>query len=479
MFLVGKGIPEQITSLPQTVLDTPFGQMLKPQLENSIRGFTQAPTPSYAAPQQNRLSNGASVPPNLKGSDNSNTPSMYPVGIVHNITRLREMEELLASAKRSCGIIFFTSATCPPCKIVYPAYDELAAEAGNKAVFIKVDISQAYEISSKYQVRVTPTFMTFLKGEKESEWSGAHEGQLRSNVNLLLQMAHPPHPHTNMKLPNLQRLHEKPVTYTKIPPLEKLINKLGPLRTDQSINALKDFIAARETSGAAESPLPSLPTISKFIMTSLNDLEPSSLFPIVDLFRLALVDPRVSGYFAEESSHATVVACLQRISSLGEDCPYPLRIVTLHMACNLFTSRLFPRQLLGNSSLSSPLVQLVTSSLLDTSHPPICVAAASLAYNIAAFNHLQRLNGTGDVLPESAQVELMASLLEALGRTVGTKDELQGLLLAVGLLAYSSPKDEEVADLCDALGAKAIVSAAKGSFDELNALVAEVEMVVG
>lgn len=478
MFLVGRSIPEQITSLPQTVLDTPFGQMLKPQLENSIRGITQAPIPSYAVPQQSQLSNGASVPINLKENKNNSERNLHSVGVVHNITKQHEIEELLASAKKSCAIIFFTSATCPPCKIVYPAYDELAAEADNKAIFIKVDISQAYEVSSKYQVRVTPTFITFLKGEKESEWSGAHEGRLRSNVQLLIQMAHPPHPHTNMKLPTLQRLHRKPVTYTKIPPLDKLIKKLGPLSTNESINALKDFIAARDKFGAAESPLPSLPATSEFIMSSLNDLEPSSLFPIVDLFRLALVDPRVSGYFAEESSHATVTACLHRISILGEDCPYPLRIVTLQMACNLFTSQLFPPQLLGNSAVSGPLVQLVTSSLLDTSHPPICVAAASLAYNIAAFNHLQRLDGTGDVLPEGAQVELMASLLEALGRTVETKDELRGLLLAVGLFAYSSPKDEEVADLCDALGAKAIISKVKGSFDELNALVAEVEMVL-
>lgn len=479
MFLVGKGIPEHITSLPQTVLDTPFGQMLKPQLENSMRGITQAPTPSYAVRQQNPLPNAAYVPPNPERNQNTIKSSIHPTGIVHNITKLHEMEALLASAKRSCAIVFFTSATCPPCKIVYPAYDELAAEAGNKAVLIKVDISQAYEISSKYQIRATPTFMTFLKGEKENEWSGAHEGRLRANVQLLIQMAHPPHHHTNMKLPTLQRLHQQPVIYTKIPPLEKLIAKLGNLHADQSIVALKDFISARETSGAAESPLPSLPTIGKMVISSLNNLEPSSLFPIIDLFRLALVDPRVSGYFAEEPSHATVVACLNKISSLGENCPYPLRIVTLQTACNLFTSRLFPLQLLSNFSLLTPLIQLVTSSLLDTSHPPICVVAASLAYNIAAFNHLQRLNGVGDALAESAQVELMASILEALGQAVGNKDEMKGLLLAAGLLAYSAPKDEELADLCNALGAKAVVTGIKGSFEDLGALIAEVEMVMG
>lgn len=66
------------------------------------------------------------------------------VGKVHNVTQLRSLETLLDSAKSSCAVIFFTSATCPPCKIVYPAYDELAAEAGKKAVLIKVNQTTFY-----------------------------------------------------------------------------------------------------------------------------------------------------------------------------------------------------------------------------------------------------------------------------------------------------------------------------------------------
>ncbi|KAK1809806.1 hypothetical protein LTR12_015832 [Friedmanniomyces endolithicus] len=36
MFLLGKGIPNHITSLPKRVLDTPFGQMLRPQIDASM-----------------------------------------------------------------------------------------------------------------------------------------------------------------------------------------------------------------------------------------------------------------------------------------------------------------------------------------------------------------------------------------------------------------------------------------------------------
>jgi thiol-disulfide isomerase/thioredoxin len=153
---------------------------------------------------------------------------------------------------------FFTSSTCAPCKIVYPAYDELAAEAGNQAVLIKVDLNQAYDVSAKYGVRATPTFMTFLKGEKENEWSGANESQLRGNVRMLIQMAHPPHPHINLKLPKLQSANLKPVTYTKMPPLDKLITKMGDTGKLATVKDVENFIVQRETSGAREAPYQTL-----------------------------------------------------------------------------------------------------------------------------------------------------------------------------------------------------------------------------
>jgi len=184
MFLVGKNIPSHITSLPQTVLNTPFGQMLKPQLDQAMRGITQAPVAPSAIPRSGirpaNTANGPTTHPPLAPTNGASTEmNRGEVGKVHNVTHLRDLERLLESAKRSCAVMFFTSATCPPCKIVYPAYDELAAEAGKKAVLIKIDISQAYEIGSKYQVRATPTFMSFLRGEKENEWVGANSNELR------------------------------------------------------------------------------------------------------------------------------------------------------------------------------------------------------------------------------------------------------------------------------------------------------------
>lgn len=482
MFLVGTGIPKHITSLPQTVLNTPFGQMLKPQLDQAMRGITQAPVPQANTPAPirqatNGTRNGHNVNSHMANGHSITEHKDHSVGTVYNVTTISNLNKLLESARKSCAVVFFTSATCPPCKLVYPTYDELAAEAGSKAVLIKVDLSNAYEIGARYQVRVTPTFMTFLKGEKENEWTGASEGQLRGNVRMLIQMAHPSHPHTNLQLTTLQRRH-KFVTYTKTPPLDKLLAKLGPSGSDPSVKALKDFISHRQSSGAADTPLPNLRSTSALVSNSIGSSPPESLFPLVDLLRLALIDPRVSGYFAEESGHHTVLCIISSILSRGESCPYTLRIVTLQMACNLFTSSLYPPQLLSNPDLAVPLIQLVTSSLLDTTNAPIRVSAASLAFNIAAFNHQRRLDGEEDILSESLQVELLASLLEAVESEKESKDSLRGLLSAVGLLAYCAVRGGEVVDLCEALGAKKMIAEKRGFDREMTPLIAEVEKVL-
>lgn len=476
MFLVGVGIPDRITSLPQTVLETPFGQIIRRQLETSIQGITQAPHENvlpirYISVKDPSISS-------LHPNQNRSSSNSRRVGAVHNVTKLQELEGLLTEAKRSCAVIFFTSATCPPCKIVYPAYDELATEFGNKATFIKIDINHAYEIRVKYQVKVTPTFMTFLKGETENVWSGADESQLRGNLRMLIQMAHVSHPHTGLRLATIQRPHAKPITYTTVPPLEKLVSKMGPLSTDPSVVELRAFVKQRQLSGAAEARVPNLPALGALVSDSVQRLEPMSLFPIIDLFRLALVDPRVSGYFAQQPSHSAIVTCLGRVVSLQEKCPYPLRLVTLHLSCNLFLSPLFPSQLLGDAVLSELLVPLTTSSLLDTGHAPTVGAAISLAYNICAFVHMQRLDGKADILPESAQVELMAGMLEVITKPQN-KDQLRGLLLSIGLLGYLTPQDGELVNLFRALDVKEVVKGVKGIYDEIDDLLPEVEAVVG
>jgi thiol-disulfide isomerase/thioredoxin len=487
MFLVGKGIPDHITSLPQTVLNTPFGQMLKPQLDQMMRPVTQAPTPQQVAPQAAQArsyTNGSVQAPQAASA------SAATVGKVHNVTVLQDVNRLLESAKSRCAIIFFTSSTCAPCKLVYQPYDDLAAEAGEKCVFIKIDFSYAERsIGLKFpNVRATPTFITFLHGEKRDEWSGADARQLRNNVELLLNSAFPPHPHISKSVPMLLKQSQKPVTYPKVPPLEKVVAKMGNVGKDPAVVSIVSFIDNRERFGAMEAPLTKLPQFADFLRRSTSTLPPELLFTALDLLRVALTDIRVAGFFAEEhagatGTPATINHLLNHVNGLGASAPYALRLTTLHLSCNLFTSPLFVPHLLS-TPLSSTLISILTTALLDDKHPALKASALGVAMNIASSNHKLRMkqhmsNATsGTELEESEQVELLASLLEILGADEPYSDIKKMALICAGWLVYAAPMDGELRDLWKVMDAAGTVGKINAKAVEDRFLVKELKSLL-
>lgn len=497
MFLVGRGIPDHITSLPETVLNTPFGQMLRPQIDAAMRPITQAPTPQPVAPSRPQTPNGntsngtaqANVQPAVNGLLAAVT------GRVNNVTGIRDVDRLLELAKDRCAIIFFTSSTCAPCKLVYQPFDDLAAEAGPKCVFIKIDFSQADNtINNRYpNVRATPTFITYVRGEKRDEWSGADPRQLRSNVDMLLNAAFPPHPHLASSTPLLLRQSQRPIAFTKVPALEKIVAKMGDAGQHPAVSSIVSYIDARERSGAIEAPLTKLPQFAEFLRNSTSNLPPEILFTAYDLLRISLTDARVAGFFAEEhkgatGTPATIHHLLTHVDSLGASAPYPLRLTTLHMACNLFSSSLFIPHVLS-TPLSSSLVSILTTALLDEKYPALKVSALSLAMNIASSNHKIRMKkhsaNVTPVLPgeselsESEQVELLASLLETLGTDEKWSDNKKMALICTGWLVYGADMNGELKDLWKVMDAAGTVGGMQPTTAEDRLLVKEVKGLLG
>jgi thiol-disulfide isomerase/thioredoxin len=497
MFLVGKGIPAHITSLPQDVLNTPFGQMLRPQLDAMMRPITQAPTPQPVQPVAPARSH-ATVPSSNQVAPASNgtngTALEAYTGRVNNLTSTKEVDKLLNLAKDRAAIVFFTSATCGPCKMVYQPYDDLAAEAGSKCIFIKIDFTRADpSINTRYpNVRATPTFITYSKGSKQDEWSGADPRQLRSNVESLLNATFPPHPHLSQSTPNLLRQSQRPITFTKIPPLEKLVAKMGDVGKEPAVSSIVSFINTREKSGAIEAPLTQLPLFASFLRNSTKQLSPELLFTAYDLLRVALTDVRVAGFFAEEhkgatGTPATVHHMLQHVEALGEAAPYPLRLTTLHLACNLFNSPLFVPHLLS-PPLSSALISILTTSLLDDAHPALRASALSLAMNLSSSNHQIRTKKHGGnvahtlssahELVESEQTELLASLLETLGSEDPWSENKKMALIATGWLVYGADLDGELRDLWRVMDAAGTVGKIQANATEERLLVKEVQKLL-
>jgi desumoylating isopeptidase 1 len=446
-FLLGKGIPDHITNLPQQVLNSPFGRVLQPHVNQMV--------------ERQQRKNGGLI--GIESSVEAPKTQHQLALSVRVVITMVELDKLLKEAEKSCAVIFFTSSSCAPCKRLYPMYDELAVQFAHKITLILVDVSRAYDIGAKYSIRATPTFMTFLHGAEENRWTSSDPSSLRSKINLLVQMAWPPHSHEALSLPALRSVNTKPVLFSKIPPLGKLKAKMGPAGDDAAVAAVMHFVSARADDGAAETTLPDLEAFSKFLQNASTRLPAEIMFTIVDLMRVALIDPRFSGWYAEEKDHKTVAPLISYVNSLT-DCPYSLRLVALQMACNLFTTPLYPIHILKCPKLNESIVQLITTSLLDDKHHNVRVAAASLVFNIATANSKLRTEEHLESLPEGQQVELAASLLEAIGVEEESPEALKGFLLAFGYLVYCAPKDGELVDLLKSMDARGTVIAKRELF---------------
>lgn len=459
-FLVGKPIPDHITSLPQRVLDTPFGQMLRPQIEAGMRSVTQAELPSQSRP-----------PPALTPS--SAPQPIHRYGQVVDITDSGVLDKQLIAAADTCVTLFFTSSSCAPCRLAYPMFDTLAGENSN-ALFVKVNINEAREIASQYQIRATPTFITLSKGTKLDQWTGADPNLLKANVGLLVERTFPRHPHLNLGVPSLQYGSMKNVVYAKLPPLDKLMAKLGETANHSDITNLRNFVEKRAAS-PRDAVLPDMHAIANTYRSKVLALPVEIRFAAVDLLRCAMIDPRVGGFFAEEQSPKTVSSLVDHVNKL-DDCPHNLRLVTIHLSCNTFASSLFVKELMASEDNSlSQSIELVTSSLLDTSHPTTRVAAASLAFNLAIANYKVRREEGQEALAEGEQVELAASILECLPEEQ-SPDAAKLLLLTLGYLAYCSPVKGELVDLLSVMDARKTV--ASNTCTSLQGLAKEVASVL-
>lgn len=413
---------------------------------------------------------------------------------VNNITAIKDVDRLLELAKDRCAIIFFTSATCGPCKLVYQPYDDLAAEAGSKCLFIKIDFARADStINVRYpDVRATPTFITYSKGVKRDEWSGADPRLLRSHVEGLLNATFPPHPHLSQSTPHLLRQSQRPITFTKVPPLEKLVAKMGDTGKDPAVSSIVSFINAREKSGAMEAPLSQLPQFANFLRNCTSQLPPELLFTVFDLFRVALKDVRVASFFAEEHKGATGIPAtvhhlLGHVEGLGESAPYPLRLTTLHLACNLFHAPLFIPHILS-PPLSSILTSILTTSLLDDKHPALKASALSLAMNLASSNHHIRMKSYGGnvahtlssaaEVEDAEQTELLASLLETIGSEEGWNENMKMAVISTGWLVYGAELDGELRDLWHVMDAAGTVGKIQAKVAEDRLLVKEIQKLL-
>ena len=416
-FLVGKSIPSHITGLPAHFLSTPLGQAVRPMIENMF---------------------GKSA--------HSNSQESLESLDVRSCTHLRDLQHLIAT--HSCVVVDFTSANCGPCQVISPKFKEMIQEANRSAgsttekriLGITVETSVARDICSVYQITATPTFMFFYKGNKTSEFRGANVQELKTQIDLLLFTAYPPHRHAKLDTKPLELFARDYVHYSVSSNIDAIAKKLASL-LESHPTLIKSCQPMFEWIKATQRPLFPFEVVWSLVKV----LPVEHWFPVLDILRLAVLDKPSKTAFLSKHFDQLVILLLAMKHSAGR----PTLLMTMRLLCNLFDSQFdFIHQLSSHQKAKEALNHVIVENLLSE-HDSLRQIAAVLVFNLA-LGTTKLLQGPR--LDEEWVSEWVAALGNALEREAKAEkydnETAKCLLCALGyLLVYADDSILEIAKI--------------------------------
>ncbi|KAM6500712.1 PPPDE putative peptidase domain containing protein [Amanita muscaria] len=505
-FLTGKSIPSFIGDLPTDFLSTPFGAALRPTIDAMYRrphpGASRAAAPSpisasststdsqLAASVLQSVAAQASAHPNLANGPgsalNHGTESLS--GPVHVITNPASFRSFLNTHK--AAVAFFTSSTCGPCRAIEPLFNKLAEDKSMKsrdptmkgAAFAKVDIGVGlgHNLAAEHRVTATPTFIFFLDGVKIQEIRGANSAELKTQVDLLLFHAYPPHPHTKLSLPLIQKISFNPILFTQIPSADAMTTKLSsfidsatwPASASSSkaevkaviSNSIAPYLKTRQTNGtqSVNATTAMLAAWSQATALLVDSIPVEKLFPVVDLWRLFVLDPTTGTWTASLPSFDThpltlllTVAHKQKMA-----CPRNYLLTVLRLSSNVFANPPIAQRLVVGAYKDRLTVLVVQSLLHDDTG--VKNASASLIFNLAVVVQSRRMRsmkgeearGQGTVEMEEDEdweLEIITAVIEALNRETDNEEIVHRLTAALAFIIRLSPFLESLQPLLQVL----------------------------
>lgn len=488
-FLTGGSIPDFIKDLPTDFLSTPFGAALRPTIDAMYRRPSPgAQPPLVTTPAASSILEAVAARATTMHTPLAATESL--AGSIHVCSNTASFGNVIRS-HRAVVAIFTNIHTCPPCRAIAPVYEQLASEKGIRmngdggrtgAAFVKIDMSTpgGHQVAQDWGISVMPTFKFFLDGKEIDEMKGANPNELRYQIDLLLFQAYPTHPHTVLSLPAFETMSLNPILFSQIPAIDTVFVKLSgfidsaawPSSSAQSKDQVKQALSAtivpylksRFTPPNANGKSATLPSATPAILTTWSQvtvtlagaLPLESLFPIVDMWRLATLDPAVSSWSAMKDDPIKLLLSKASVQKT----PRPYLLTLLRLLSNGFSSTPLAQRLLVKDR--SVVTALLVSTLLHED-ASVRTAAASLSFNISAFVQTCRIEkvkngGTGtDYEDEDWEVEMVTAIVEAVDREKENEEVVHRLAASLGCLLRLSPYHETQMPLFEVLQAKQIL----------------------
>jgi desumoylating isopeptidase 1 len=205
---------------------------------------------------------------------------------------------------------------------------------------------------------------------------------------------------------------------------------------------LKQRYAGGSNKAAAPLPPPSHAVVNAFsraTTTLVADLPAASIFPLLDVWRLAILDPAIA-----QVSLAPLVQVLTATNESSSSSPRATLLTLLRLSINALGTSLLSRSLLGTGADVRTRRAALTGVLVNTllhADRLVRVAAASLAFNVGAWvqrGRVARVRGEEpavDGIREGEEdgeweVELVSVVVEALAGEKESEDagELRALI---------------------------------------------------
>ena len=464
---------------------------MRPQIDAMFRRTAPSEHPVAGTAFPTPPASGSSTPSPLAssllssvaGQATAPTPTATPSPETSPLTLVSSSSNFDSILKQHSAVVvnFTNTPGCPSCRVIKPVYEAIAsnnADSHGQAVrFVEVElgIGEGRDIASRYQVQATPTFMFFHDGKKVDELKGASKKELEVKVEALFDDCFPRHPHRKLYLPAIEGIPTASIMSTNAPNFSALLTKLESFGADKgNLSMLRERVVPLLDRKATTSDTELRSLIGAWTSTSndlLSLLQPACSFPVIDLWRVGLLDQRISDIVAISLSPAPsppvdpispiLSIASSTLSASSTSTSKPFLLTVLRLLTNLLAPLPLANLLLSSSS-PSPLQNDIVSILVDSLlHPDTSVrsTSAGVALNIASWRHRlakDQRKGADEVEESAWDVEVISALVEAVGREAD-EDIAHRLLAALGLLVYLSPNSGSVQPLLDVLDAKGAI----------------------